>query len=117
VLAGERERTGLLLDRATRAMERHLASSRSGLEQLGDRLPRPLVSRLARDHAALDGAAATLAALGPWATLERGYAIVRDATGGIVRDAAALAPRDPIEVHLARGSVDARVEAVRDSGA
>jgi exodeoxyribonuclease VII large subunit len=117
VLAGERERVGLLLDRATRAMERLLAGDEGRLEQLGDRLPRPVTSRLARDRAAIDGAAGTLAALGPWATLERGYAIVRDRSGSIVRDASAVSPGDPIDVRLARGSVDARVEAVRDSGA
>jgi exodeoxyribonuclease VII large subunit len=116
VLAGERERVGLLLDRATRAMDRQLVADQGRLQHLADRLPRPLVTRLVRDHAAIDGAAATLAALGPWATLERGYAIVRDGTGAIVREATALAPADPIEVTLARGSVDARVEAVRDSG-
>jgi exodeoxyribonuclease VII large subunit len=117
VLAGERERVGVLLDRATRAVDGLLAADQGRLEQLGDRLPRPLTTRLARDRAAIDGAAATLAALGPWATLERGYAIVRDASGAIVRDATGLAPDDPIDVRLARGSVDARVEAVRDSGA
>jgi hypothetical protein len=33
-----------------------------------------------------------------------------------VRDVAALAPSDAIDIRLARGSVDARVEGVRDSG-
>jgi exodeoxyribonuclease VII large subunit len=117
VLAGERERVGLLLDRATRAISGLVASDRARLERLDDRLPRPITARLARDRAAVDGAVATLGALGPWATLDRGYAIVRDAAGDIVRDATTLAPSDPIEVRLARGTVDARVEAVRDSGA
>jgi exodeoxyribonuclease VII large subunit len=116
VLAAERERAGLLLDRATRAMERHLDAGHGRLDQLADRLPRPVTTRLARDRAAIDGAAGTLAALGPWATLERGYAIVRDPSGGIVRDASTLAPSDQLDIRLARGAVDARVEAVRDSG-
>jgi exodeoxyribonuclease VII large subunit len=117
VLAGERERVGLLLDRATRAMTAALTSDQTRLEWLSDRLPRHVTTRVARDRAAVEAAAATLSALGPWATLERGYAIVRDPMGAIVRDAGALAPADPIEVRLARGSVDARVEAVRDSAA
>ena len=56
------------------------------------------------------------AALSPFATLERGYAIVRDAAGAIVRDAAAAGTlRDPLDVRLAQGAVDVRVERVRDS--
>ncbi|MEZ4596419.1 MAG: exodeoxyribonuclease VII large subunit [Chloroflexota bacterium] len=117
VLAAERERAGLLLDRATRAVGAQVVGDRARLQRLADRLPGSLAARLARDRAAVDAASATLMALGPWATLDRGDAIVRDERGGIVRDAAALAPTDRIEVRLARGSVDARVEAVRDSGA
>jgi exodeoxyribonuclease VII large subunit len=117
VLAAERERAGLLLDRATRAMGAQLAADRTRLQRLSDRLPTTVTARLAHDRAALGAASATLGALGPWATLERGYAVVRDGRGAIVRDASTLAAADPIEVRLARGTVDARVEAVRDSGA
>jgi exodeoxyribonuclease VII large subunit len=117
VLAAERERTGLLLDRATRALTALLEADRARLRRLSDRLPAPMGARLAHDQAAVAGAAATLGALSPWATLDRGYAIVRDEAGTIVRDATTLAPDDPIEVRLARGAVDARVEHVRDSGA
>ena len=84
---------------------------------LPDRLPGTVTTRLARDRAVVDSAQATLMALGQWATLDRGYAIVRDTQGVIVRDATVLAARDRIDVRLARGSLDARVEAVRDSGA
>jgi exodeoxyribonuclease VII large subunit len=117
VLAAERERAGLLLDRATRAVGAQLAGERARLQRLTDRLPVTVTARLARDRAALDAAASTLAALGPWATLDRGYAVVRGPGGAIVRDAATLSVAEAIEVRLARGVVDARVEAVRDSGA
>lgn len=116
-IASERERAGLLLDRATRAVGAQLSADGARLQRLSDRLPGSVTTRLSRDRAAVDSAQATLMALGPWATLDRGYAIVRDADGAIVRDAAALAARDRIDVRLARGSLDARVEAVRDSGA
>ena len=52
---------------------------------------------------------------GPFATLERGYAIVRDRERRIVRDSAQLAPADPLTLRLARGEVDVRVEHVPDS--
>lgn len=115
LLAAERERAGLLLDRATRAMTALLEGDAVRLQRLGDRLPRPVTTRLTHDRSTIDAAGATLGALSPWATLERGYAIVRDARGSIVRDADMLTPGDPIDVRVAQGAVDARVERVRDS--
>jgi exodeoxyribonuclease VII large subunit len=115
VLAAERERAGLLLDRATRAVGALVDADQTRLQRLADRLPLPVRSRLAHDRVTVNSVASTLDALSPWATLERGYAIVRDGSGAIVRDAHLLAPSDPIEVRLASGAVDARVERVRDS--
>jgi exodeoxyribonuclease VII large subunit len=114
-LAGERERTGLLLDRATRALEGRLAADRARLARSGDRLPVLLRSRLARARSEADRAGAALAALSPFATLERGYAIVRDAEGRVVSQAVAVHEGDPLAVRLARGSLDVRVERVPDS--
>ncbi|MGR8919765.1 MAG: exodeoxyribonuclease VII large subunit, partial [Gammaproteobacteria bacterium] len=53
-----------------------------------------------------------LDALGPGATLERGYAIVTDGAGNIVRDAATLAPGDSLDTRVARGRIASRVESV-----
>ena len=52
----------------------------------------------------------TLNAVSPLATLERGYAIVSDADGRILRDAAAAPPGTLIEARLEQGSLRARVE-------
>jgi exodeoxyribonuclease VII large subunit len=49
--------------------------------------------------------------LAPQRTLERGYAIVRDEQGQVVRDAAQLQPAQALELKLARGS--ARIELAR----
>ena len=87
------------------------------LARLDDRLPL-LLGRAASPGPAPTCArgAAGLAALSPYATLERGYAIVRDPDGRVVRDAAvAVAPATPSTVTLARGALDVRVEGVRDS--
>jgi exodeoxyribonuclease VII large subunit len=67
---------------------------------------------LERRRASLDHAGARLQALSPLATLARGYAIVRSGTEA-VRDAAALKAGDPLDIQLASGSVDARVEEIR----
>jgi exodeoxyribonuclease VII large subunit len=122
-----------LLARAARALESGAERARRGLEALAtrpalrdpaaaialrrgaidalgaelDRLPR---WRLERERARLDGARDRLRLLGPAATLDRGYAIVRDADGAILRDAAAAEPGDAIAVVLARGRLAARVE-------
>jgi len=71
--------------------------------------------RVGRARAALERSSAGLAALSPFATLDRGYAIVRDAEGGIVREAASTSPGDALSVHLHRGALDVTVERVRDS--
>ena len=115
LLAAERERVGLLLDRAARAVTGRLATGRARVDRAGDRLPLLGAGRLARGRTDLHAAATTLAALSPYATLERGYAIVRTPEGGVVRDAADRAPGDDLRVRLARGSLDVRVERVRDS--
>jgi exodeoxyribonuclease VII large subunit len=46
----------------------------------------------------------------PLATLQRGYAIVTDATGTVITDAQTVRSGDIIEAKLARGSVRAVVE-------
>jgi exodeoxyribonuclease VII large subunit len=113
-LASARERVGLLLDRATRAVTAAVGERRRVDERLAARLAPTLPGRLARDRARLERAAimgpiatrrvtgarasleataAALAVLGPQATLDRGYAIVRRADDDrIVRDADADAP-------------------------
>jgi exodeoxyribonuclease VII large subunit len=115
-LAAERERIGLLLDRATRAVDARLDVDRGRLSRLDDRLPLLLQGRLARARTDLGRSRATLNALSPFATLERGYAIARTPDGMIVRDATQRRPGDPLEVRLARGRLDVVVERVRDSG-
>ncbi|CAN5584541.1 exodeoxyribonuclease VII large subunit [soil metagenome] len=114
-LATERERIGMLLDRAARALHGRTASDRARLVHAHDRLPMVIRGRLARARADLGGLGTTLAALNPDATLERGYAVVRDTNGLVLRDARTQPPGSLLDIRLAHGSLDARVEAVRDS--
>ncbi len=114
-LAGERERIGLLLDRATRALDGRLGMERGRLSRFGDRLPLLVQGRLARARTDLGRNRAGLDALSPFATLERGYAIVRAADGSVVREAASRHPGDALGVRVAHGELDVRVERVRDS--
>lgn len=112
VLAAERQRAGLLLDRATRALVARLEGERERLAGTGARLADAAGRRLANRRAALETVAAGLAALNPFATLERGYAIVRGREGAILREAASARAGDELAIRLARGELGARVERV-----
>jgi exodeoxyribonuclease VII large subunit len=48
--------------------------------------------------------------LGPAATLDRGYAIVQDEAGAVVRESGAVSVDDRVGVRLARGRLVVRVE-------
>ena len=70
-----------------------------------------VASRLTRSRAWLGSAAAALTVLGPQATLERGYAIVRHASdGSIVRDPADAPAGTRLALRVARGELPATVD-------
>ncbi len=108
-LAAARERAGLLLDRATRAMRVRLDVGTTISERAGRHASSlPSCVRLGRARGSVDAAGAALAALGPAATLERGYAIVRRTRDGrIVRDPAEVPSGETLAIRLARGEVAA----------
>ena len=54
-------------------------------------------------------AAASLDALSPLGVLQRGYAIAQDASGKLVRDAAAVNAGDEVTVRLSKGKLNTRV--------
>lgn len=91
---------------------RRLRDSRAHLRALDWRSP--VRTRVARAADGLTAAQLRLEALDPIRILSRGYAVVRDGSGAVVRDARAVGPGDAIAVQLAHGTVAARVEDVRD---
>lgn len=69
--------------------------------------------RSAHEHsAALERIESSLTHLNPRAVLARGYGIVTDSQGHILRDSRALEPSDGIVVHLHRGRANATVTLV-----
>ncbi|HEY8799305.1 MAG TPA: exodeoxyribonuclease VII large subunit, partial [Candidatus Limnocylindrales bacterium] len=68
-LAADRERAGLLLDRAFRVADAALERRRSALRSVTADVPRSLVQRLVAARSTLDATASALAVLGPQATL------------------------------------------------
>jgi len=72
---------------------------------------------LLRNRSRLDQIEHELKALSPVAILERGYALVFDSSGNLLKDSSQVNAGDQISAKLARGEVSARVESVRkDSG-
>jgi exodeoxyribonuclease VII large subunit len=131
-LAMARERTGLLVDRATRTITSRLADDRRLVARSRERLTPTLPDRLARDRVRLGRAAvideivarrvvrarsvlgtagAALAVLGPQATLERGYAIVRRASdGAIIRQPSEAPGGTPLALRVAGGELPATAD-------
>jgi len=104
------------LDTARAALARSAATTveraRSSLVRDWERLSRAPALLVERKRAGLEGLAGRLQALSPKNTLARGYAIVRT-DNGIVRSSAELAVGKRVEVELAEGSFDGRVEETR----
>src|ERR1039458_1306480 len=90
---------------------RRLAAVRQGLEAQVANLAAAIRRRLLENGGALDRRAASLEALSPVAILNRGYALVFDAKGRLVKDAARREAGDELSARLARGRVRARVTA------
>jgi exodeoxyribonuclease VII large subunit len=107
-LATSRERAGELLERATRAARQRITDGRRRDERLAERLPALVARHTALASAQLAAAGATLGALGPGATLERGYAIVRRAAdGAVIRTPEQARAGTALHVRVAKGEFPA----------
>jgi exodeoxyribonuclease VII large subunit len=94
---------------------RRLAAIRQQLQAQVANLAAATHTRLLESRGTLDRRTASLEALSPVAILNRGYALVFDANGGLVKDAARLKAGDDLSARLARGRVRARVTATERS--
>lgn len=89
---------------------RSLAITRTVLDSRSQSLFRTMQSHLARDRARLDQVSGKLDALSPVKILDRGYALVFDRAGNLVKDTAQLSPGDQISARVSRGSLTAEVK-------
>jgi exodeoxyribonuclease VII large subunit len=122
-LAGMHPRARILGHRAALGeLERRLAALQPGpriaratheLAALVSRRDAAMHDVLDERRSELGRLGAQMAAMSPLAVLDRGYAMVR-AGETIVRDAAQVSVGDRVHVRLAKGSLDAIVERVRD---
>src|ERR1700723_1689741 len=90
---------------------RRLAAIRQQLAAQMANLAAAMHRRLLELRSALDRRTASLEALSPVAILNRGYALLFDASGELVKDASRLNAGEEISARLARGRIHARVTA------
>jgi exodeoxyribonuclease VII large subunit len=89
---------------------RSLAITRTQLDAGASTLQRAMQARLARDRALLEQLTGKLNALSPVKILDRGYALVFDDEGRLVKDATQVATGDRIAARVSRGTISAEVK-------
>jgi len=92
-----------------------VSAPRTNLALLAGRLGSATARRLDGDGRRLDALENALSLLDPRRVMARGYGIVRDREGRILRDAGATMVGDEISVTLARGMLDAVVRRVPEA--
>ena len=108
---GERNRLERLHARLlARHPQQRLPLLRRQLAEQSQRLRHAIARQLERERHALEQTARTLQAVSPLATLERGYAILLDANGNVVRSTSGVEPGAGLQARLADGSLALRVE-------
>lgn len=88
---------------------RSLALTRVKLDAGADSLAHAMHARLAQSRARLDQLSGKLEALSPVKILDRGYALVFDSKGKLVKNAGLLKPGEQISARVSRGSLTAEV--------
>jgi exodeoxyribonuclease VII large subunit len=94
---------------------RQLSDSQDALRRVSERLVSVMQQDLKQRRDNLEHAAQTLNVVSPLATLGRGYSIVRDNNGNILRDASNVNPGDTISARVARGEMTAKVTSVKSA--
>ncbi len=92
---------------------RRLAAIREQLENRTAALAASFRTLLLQRRSRLERFAGELQALSPLAILDRGYALVFDSSGKLIKDAAQVEPGDEISAKLAQGIIDASVRGTR----
>ncbi|HEU4417199.1 MAG TPA: exodeoxyribonuclease VII large subunit [Candidatus Angelobacter sp.] len=89
---------------------RSLAVTRAQLDSGTEAVTHAFRTRVAQERSHVERLTAQLHALSPVKILERGYALVFDASGALVKDVAQLSPGVEISARVARGSFSAEVK-------
>jgi exodeoxyribonuclease VII large subunit len=108
VVQRELTRLDAMRSRPVLADPRTLVSTRDAdVVRLRDRSRRCMSAALDRAAHDLDHTRARVVALSPKATLDRGYAVVQDTAGAVVRDPADVTAGDALRIRVAKGELEA----------
>ncbi|MFY9791992.1 MAG: exodeoxyribonuclease VII large subunit [Candidatus Sulfotelmatobacter sp.] len=92
-------------------LRRVLAGIRAELDAHTSAMASAMRNQLLQNKVRLERMGRALETLSPLAVLQRGYALIFDAAGNLVKDAAQLNPGDVVRARLARGEIQAAVTA------
>jgi exodeoxyribonuclease VII large subunit len=101
------------LDTRLRAQLPDIAAERHRLAEQARRLQAQAVAQQRQRRQALSALASQLELLNPQRTLERGYAIVTDGGGAVVRSPSQLRPKQVLALRLADGGADVTLASVQ----
>jgi exodeoxyribonuclease VII large subunit len=90
-----------------------IAGEHQRIRAIHERTQRRIQDSLARRRLTLSRLQSSLTHLNPESVLARGYSIVQNEQGAIVRDALTLRPADRLQLRFHRGRADAEVRLVR----
>jgi exodeoxyribonuclease VII large subunit len=110
-------RVAELDQRAARALARGLAQRRERLPGIEERLVHAFTQLVSRRRDRLRSQASLLSSLGPQSVLARGYALVRDEAGDLVRGVAGANPGQALSVQVSDGRFSAVVAGGGDTAA
>jgi exodeoxyribonuclease VII large subunit len=110
----QQERLGHLQARLKAALLRLTDRAQARFQPLPQRMVAAQARDLQRKRDRLLRLEQNLRHLSPDSVLERGYSLVQQADGSIVRDSARLATAEPLTVTFARGQAEVRVEKISD---
>ncbi len=91
------------------ALRLALAQSIQRVRLAQSKMTPALTLTFSQTESRLTNAAAKLKLLSPYGVLDRGYALVTDANGAVLRDATIIPPKTKINVRLAKGELTAAV--------
>jgi exodeoxyribonuclease VII large subunit len=90
--------------------QRRLAALRERLHRLQPRQQAAMVRTLQRDALRLRGLARSLEAVSPLATVARGYALIIDGNGAVVRSTSQVKAGDAVQARVADGTLKLKVQ-------